>query len=50
MQDDNAVIRTYHPDGPNGQVAKGVDILSHDEVMFRLDILEMERGRVVPLS
>ena len=44
MQDDNVVERTYHPDGPNVSPTKGVDILSHDEVMFRLDILEMERG------
>ncbi|KAK4698242.1 hypothetical protein P7C70_g8038, partial [Phenoliferia sp. Uapishka_3] len=50
-EDDNRVERTYHPDGltPNGEMTKplhGVGrtmtegILSHDEVMFRLDILE----------
>ncbi|KAL8293343.1 hypothetical protein RQP46_000044 [Phenoliferia psychrophenolica] len=57
-EDDNRVERTYHPDGltPNGEMTKpqlGVGrtmtegILSHDEVMFRLDILEMDRGAKV---
>lgn len=55
LQDDNKVERTFHPDGltPNGEMAvpaKGVGrtmtegILSHHEVMYKLDMLEMERG------
>lgn len=44
MQDDNAVIRTWHPDGPNAQVEKKNDILSHHEVMMRLEAFDMERG------
>ncbi|KAM0750130.1 seryl-tRNA synthetase [Meredithblackwellia eburnea MCA 4105] len=57
-EDDNRVERTWHPDGltPNGEQTKPLlgqgltmkaDILSHDEVMYRLDILEMERGAKV---
>ncbi|UZJ52346.1 hypothetical protein CBS101457_001666 [Exobasidium rhododendri] len=43
-EDDNAVIRVWHPDGPNAQVEKKTDILSHHEVMMRLDAFDMERG------
>lgn len=43
-EDDNAVIRTWHPDGPNGQVEKKTDILSHHEVMLRLSVFDPERG------
>ena len=65
-QDDNAVIRTWHPDGPNGKVEKKrcacrartllqpthaalphSDILSHHEVMMRLEAFDMERGTKV---
>ncbi|ORY89252.1 hypothetical protein BCR35DRAFT_275684 [Leucosporidium creatinivorum] len=57
-EDDNKVERTFHPDGltPNGDMTvptKGVgrtmteNILSHHEVMYKLDILEMERGTKV---
>ncbi|KAI5481752.1 serine-tRNA ligase [Pseudohyphozyma bogoriensis] len=57
-EDDNRVERTFHPDGmtPNGEMTKplkGVGrtlsegLLSHHEVMHRLDILEMERGAKV---
>ncbi|KAN0059627.1 Cytosolic seryl-tRNA synthetase [Thecaphora frezii] len=43
-EDDNAVIRTWHPDGPNAQVEKKTDILSHHEVMYRLECFDTERG------
>jgi seryl-tRNA synthetase len=52
-QDDNAVIRTFFPKDGNGEQHPPVKggaltmkegILSHHEVMARLDILEMERG------
>ncbi|KAG8942945.1 Cytosolic seryl-tRNA synthetase, partial [Tulasnella sp. 408] len=42
-EDDNAVIRTWHPDGPNGQVEQKKDILPHHEVMLRLDMIDMDR-------
>ncbi|SGY24133.1 BQ5605_C019g09014 [Microbotryum silenes-dioicae] len=56
--DDNRVERTFHPDGmtPNKEMTKplkGVgrhmleNILSHHEVMYRLNIFEMERGAKV---
>lgn len=38
------MIRTWHPDGPNAQVEKKTDILSHHEVMMRLEAFDMERG------
>ena len=43
-EDDNPTIRTWHPDGPNGQVEKRADFLSHHELMYRLEILDQERG------
>lgn len=43
-EDDNAVMRTWHPDGPNGQVEKKEGILSHHEVMMRLSIFDQDRG------
>ncbi|KAE8212737.1 hypothetical protein CF319_g899 [Tilletia indica] len=43
-EDDNALIRKWHPDGPNGQVEKKTDILSHHEVMHRLELFDTERG------
>lgn len=43
-EDDNLQLKTWHPDGPNAQVEKKNDILSHHEVMHRLDILDMDRG------
>lgn len=60
MQDDNVVERVYHPEGltPNGEMtkpSKGVGktmsegIIGHNEVMYRLDILEMERGALLSL-
>jgi seryl-tRNA synthetase len=44
VQDDNATIRTWHPEGPNGQVEKRTDILAHHEVLLRLDAMDLERG------
>lgn len=43
-EDDNAVIRTWHPDGPNAQVEKKQGILSHHEVMYRLGLFDSDRG------
>ena len=46
-EDDNAVLRTWHPDGPNAQVEKKNDILSHHEVMYRLELFDTDRGTKV---
>jgi len=45
-EDDNATLRTWHPDGPNSQVEveKKTDILAHHEVLLRLDAMDLERG------
>ncbi|KDQ56895.1 hypothetical protein JAAARDRAFT_158131 [Jaapia argillacea MUCL 33604] len=43
-EDDNAVLRTWHPDGPNAQVEKKTDIMPHHEVLLRLDAMDLERG------
>jgi len=43
-EDDNTTLRTWHPDGPNGEVEKRTDILPHHEVMMRLDMIDLERG------
>ncbi|KAI0316233.1 serine-tRNA ligase [Amylostereum chailletii] len=43
-EDDNATLRTWHPDGPNAQVEKKTDILAHHEVLLRLDAMDLERG------
>ncbi|KAH8922822.1 serine-tRNA ligase [Atractiella rhizophila] len=43
-EDDNAIIRTWHPDGPNATPEKKTDILSHHEVMYRLELLDQDRG------
>lgn len=43
-QDDNQVIRTWHPEGANGQVQQRTDILAHHEVLLRLDAIDLERG------
>lgn len=37
-------LRTWHPDGPNGQVQQRTDILAHHEVLLRLDAVDLERG------
>lgn len=44
-EDDNLQIKTWHPEGPNAKVEKKEGILSHHEVMYKLDILEQERGK-----
>ena len=46
-EDDNLQIKMWHPDGPNAKVEKKTDILSHHEVMYKLDILDQDRGRLV---
>ncbi|GAA5965124.1 hypothetical protein JCM21900_003656 [Sporobolomyces salmonicolor] len=55
-EDDNAVVRTFFPKDANGESAAPVKggglimkegLLSHHEVMYRLDMLEMERGAKV---
>ncbi|VDB83201.1 unnamed protein product [Peniophora sp. CBMAI 1063] len=43
-EDNNEVVRTWHPDGPNGQVEKKAGILAHHEVLLRLDAMDLERG------
>ncbi|KAI0031522.1 serine-tRNA ligase [Vararia minispora EC-137] len=43
-EDNNETIRTWHPDGPNGQVEKRSNILAHHEVLLRLDAMDLERG------
>lgn len=43
-QVDNGLIRTWHPQGPNATPEKRTDILAHDLVMDRLDMLDQERG------
>ncbi|KDQ13781.1 hypothetical protein BOTBODRAFT_160049 [Botryobasidium botryosum FD-172 SS1] len=43
-EDDNVVVKTWHPDGPNGKVEQKTNILAHHEVMLRLDAFDMERG------
>ncbi|KAG9313797.1 serine-tRNA ligase, partial [Chiua virens] len=43
-EDDNVTLRTWHPDGPNGQVEKKTDIMPHHEVLLRLDAMDLERG------
>ncbi|KAG8929481.1 Cytosolic seryl-tRNA synthetase [Tulasnella sp. 418] len=43
-EDDNAVVRTWHPDGPNAEVKQRTDIYAHHEVLLRLDAIDMERG------
>ena len=44
IQDDNVTLRTWHPEGPNGQVEKRTDILAHHEVLLKLDAMDLERG------
>lgn len=43
-QDDNQVLRTWHPDGPNGVFEKKSGILPHHEVLLRLDAMDLDRG------
>ncbi|KAF8717291.1 serine-tRNA ligase, partial [Rhizoctonia solani] len=46
-EDDNKVLKTWHPDGPNAQVEKKSDILAHHEVMIRIGAFDTERGSKV---
>lgn len=46
-EDENVTLRTWHPDGPNGQVQQRKDILPHHEVMLRLDMIDLERGMLL---
>jgi len=55
-EDNNEVVRTFYPKDPNGDSAPPVKgagltmkegVLSHHEVMYRLGMLEMERGTKV---
>ncbi|CCO30569.1 seryl-tRNA synthetase [Rhizoctonia solani AG-1 IB] len=46
-EDDNKVLKTWHPDGPNGQAEKKTDILAHHEVMIRIGAFDTERGSKV---
>lgn len=43
-QDDNALIRRYHPDGPDAQPSLRTDIIAHHEVLHRLGAFDLERG------
>ena len=43
-EDDNLTLRTWLPDGPNASFEKRNDILSHHEVMYRLELFDTERG------
>lgn len=46
-EDDNAELRVWHPDGPNAKPEHRKDILSHHEVMYRLEMVDQERGTKV---
>ncbi|KAH8112364.1 seryl-tRNA synthetase [Phellopilus nigrolimitatus] len=46
-EDDNVTLRTWHPDGPNGQAVQKTDIMPHHEVLLRLDAMDLERGAKV---
>ncbi|KZT54485.1 serine-tRNA ligase [Calocera cornea HHB12733] len=44
-EDNNGIVRTWHPDGPNAQVQKkDKEILPHHEVMHCIDAVDLERG------
>ncbi|KAF8128729.1 serine-tRNA ligase [Boletus edulis] len=43
-EDDNVTLRTWHPDGPNGQVEKKTVIMPHHEVLLRLDAYGSRAG------
>jgi len=46
-EDDNAILKTWHPEGPNIQPVQRSDILRHSDVLLRLDAMDLERGRKV---
>ncbi|KAH7103809.1 serine-tRNA ligase [Auriculariales sp. MPI-PUGE-AT-0066] len=46
-EDDNAILRTWHPEGPNAQPEHKTTILPHHEVLLRLDAVDLDRGQKV---
>jgi len=46
-EEDNATIRTWHPDGPNGCAEQKTGILAHHEVLLRLAAMDLDRGSKV---
>ena len=44
-EDDNAEVKVWHPDGPNAKPEHRTDFLSHHELMYRMEMLDQERGR-----
>lgn len=46
-EDDNAELRVWHPDGPDVKPQHRPDVLSHHEVMYRLEMVDQERGTKV---
>jgi len=45
-EDDNVTLKTWSPE-PNEGLTKRADLLSHDAVMHRLDMVDLERGAKV---
>jgi len=43
-EDDNKLLRTWHPQGEGAKVEKRTDIMPHHEVLLRLDAMDLERG------
>lgn len=43
-EDDNAELRVWHPDGPDVKPTHRPDFLSHHEVMYRLEMVDQDRG------
>ncbi|CED83124.1 seryl-trna synthetase [Phaffia rhodozyma] len=43
-EDDNSLIRQWHPDGPDAQPVHRTDIIAHHEVLHRIDAFDLERG------
>ncbi|KAI0340455.1 serine-tRNA ligase [Trametopsis cervina] len=43
-EDDNAILRKWHPQGEGVEVEKKTDIMPHHEVLLRLDAMDLERG------
>ncbi|KAI0733283.1 serine-tRNA ligase [Fomitopsis betulina] len=46
-EDDNAVVKKWHPKGDGVEVEKRTDIMPHHEVLLRLDAMDLERGTKV---
>ncbi|TIB80628.1 serine-tRNA ligase [Wallemia mellicola] len=46
-EDNNVILRLWHPEGPNAQVEKKEGILAHHEVLQRLDGFDLERGQKI---